>query len=109
MVKPKMLLKMQYTYSPEVNLKLREIGYSNSFCRNLILNHFNSNNWRVLLGALRRWPILALTTVIPYFALVSISALEIIVSSEEGYSQEIIINNNSNKRYSTKKSINILK
>jgi glycosyltransferase involved in cell wall biosynthesis len=109
MVKPKMLLKMQYTYSPEVNFKLREIGYSDSFCRNLILNHFNNNNWRVLLGALRRWPILALSTVIPYFALVSISVLEIIVSSKKGYSQEIITNSNSNNRASTRKSINVIK
>ncbi|BCL38062.1 glycosyltransferase family 2 protein [Nostoc sp. MS1] len=96
MVKPKMLLKMQYTYSPEVNIKLREIGYSSTFCRNLILEHFNHNNWRVLLGALRRWPILALTTAIPYFGLVSISVLETVISSKEGNPQEII-NSTSSK------------
>lgn len=84
MVKPKMLLKMQYTYSPEVNIKLREIGYPSSFCRNLILEHFSHNNWRVLLGALRRWPILALTTAIPYFGLVSLSVLETVFLSKEG-------------------------
>lgn len=87
MVKPKMLLKMQYTYSPEVNIKLREIGYPSSFCRNLILEHFSHNNWRVLLGALRRWPMLALSTAIPYFGLVSLSVLETVVLSKEGNTQ----------------------
>ncbi|MEJ1935871.1 glycosyltransferase family 2 protein, partial [Nostoc sp. NIES-2111] len=95
MVKPKMLLKMQYTYSPEVNIKLREIGYPSSFCRNLILEHFNHNNWRVLLGALRRWPILALTTAIPYFGLVSLSVLETVLLSKEGNTQEIVNHTNS--------------
>ncbi|BAB74527.1 glycosyltransferase family 2 protein [Anabaena sp. FACHB-709] len=98
MVKPKMLLKMQYTYSPEVNIKLKEIGYSDSFCRNLVINHFNNNNWRVLLGALRRWPVLALTTVIPYFGLVSLSVLETIILTKEGVSQEVISRSNSNNR-----------
>ncbi|BAY37305.1 family 2 glycosyl transferase [Nostoc sp. NIES-2111] len=95
MVKPKMLLKMQYTYSPEVNIKLREIGYPSSFCRNLILEHFSHNNWRVLLGALRRWPILALTTAIPYFGLVSLSVLETVLLSKEGNTQEIVKHTNS--------------
>ncbi|HEY9801818.1 MAG TPA: glycosyltransferase family 2 protein [Leptolyngbyaceae cyanobacterium] len=95
MVKPKMLLKMQYTYSPEVNIKLKEIGYPSNFCRNLILEHFSHNNWRVLLGALRRWPILALTTVIPYFGLVSLSVLETIILSKEGDAQEIVKHTNS--------------
>ncbi|ABA20735.1 Glycosyl transferase, family 2 [Trichormus variabilis ATCC 29413] len=104
MVKPKMLLKMQYTYSPEVNIKLKEIGYSDSFCRNLVINHFNNNNWRVLLGALRRWPVLALTTVIPYFGLVSLSVLETIILTKEGVSQEVISRSNSNNRRDLMKS-----
>ncbi|BAT54932.1 Glycosyl transferase, family 2 [Nostoc sp. NIES-3756] len=95
MVKPKMLLKMQYTYSPEVNIKLKEIGYPSNFCRNLILEHFSHNNWRVLLGALRRWPILALTTAIPYFGLVSLSVLETVLLSKEGNTQEIVNHTNS--------------
>ncbi|WP_427162651.1 glycosyltransferase family 2 protein [Aliinostoc sp. HNIBRCY26] len=99
MVKPKLLLKMQYTYSPEINVKLKEIGYSESFCRNLIVNHFTHNNWRVLLGALRRWPVLALTTIIPYFGLVSISILETVLVSKEGATQEIINNHSNNRRY----------
>jgi abequosyltransferase len=66
---------MQYTYSPEVDLKLMEIGYSEEFCSRLILQHFFKNNWRVFLGALKRWPIIAIATIIPYLSLVCKSAL----------------------------------
>jgi abequosyltransferase len=87
MVKPKLLLKMQYTYSPEVDVKLKEIGYSNNFCSKLVLHHFNHNNWKVFFGALRRWPILAVATIIPYLSLVSASALETVISSREAESR----------------------
>jgi glycosyltransferase involved in cell wall biosynthesis len=83
MVKPKILLKMQYTYSPEINIKLKEIGYSKLFCSQLILQHFTGNNWRVFFGALRRWPILAVTTIIPYFGLVIISVLDSVFAQKE--------------------------
>ncbi|MTJ13033.1 glycosyltransferase family 2 protein [Anabaena sp. UHCC 0187] len=83
MVKPKILLKMQYTYSPEVNIKLQEIGYSKLFCSQLILQHFTDNNWRVFFGALRRWPIMAITTIIPYFGLVCTSLLESVIAQQE--------------------------
>ncbi|MBF2004710.1 MAG: glycosyltransferase family 2 protein [Chlorogloeopsis fritschii C42_A2020_084] len=75
MLKPKLLFQMQYTYSPEVDLKLMEIGYSEEFCSRLILQHFFKNNWRVFLGALKRWPIMAIATIIPYLSLVCKSAL----------------------------------
>jgi abequosyltransferase len=87
MVKPKLLLKMQYTYSPEVDVKLKEIGYSNNFCSKLVLHHFNHNNWKVFFGALRRWPILAVSVIIPYLSLVSSSALETVISSKEAESR----------------------
>ncbi|WP_016949052.1 glycosyltransferase family 2 protein [Anabaena sp. PCC 7108] len=76
MVKPKILLKMQYIYSPEINIKLKEIGYSKIFCRKLVIQHFTNNNWRVLFGAFRRWPIMSFTTMIRYLGLVSKSFLE---------------------------------
>ncbi|MTJ48155.1 glycosyltransferase family 2 protein [Dolichospermum sp. UHCC 0259] len=93
MVKPKVLLKMQYTYSPEVNIKLKEIGYSQSFCSQLILRHLTDNNWRIFFGALRRWPIIAVTTIIPYFGLVATSILENVMSQQE---REIKIYQSSN-------------
>ncbi|WP_071189453.1 glycosyltransferase family 2 protein [Trichormus sp. NMC-1] len=83
MVKPKILLKMQYTYSPEVNIKLREIGYSHKFCSQLVVAHFKNNNWKVFFGALRRWPIMAVTTIIPYLSLVSVSILESAVAYQQ--------------------------
>lgn len=73
MLKPKMLLKMQYSYSPAVNIQLAEIGYSKNFCCQLVLEHFYQNNWRVFFGALRRWPIMAMSTIIPYLSLVTMS------------------------------------
>jgi hypothetical protein len=47
------------------------------------LKHFLKNNWRVFFGALRRWPILAITTIIPYLALVGKSAKGILLSPKE--------------------------
>jgi len=100
MVKPKILLKMQYTYSPEVNIKLKEIGYSKSFCNQLIIQHFTGNNWRVFFGALKRWPIMAVTTIIPYFGLVSASVLESIITQKEIEIKPSQLSNISNKQIS---------
>ncbi|MEA5550917.1 glycosyltransferase family 2 protein [Anabaena cylindrica UHCC 0172] len=83
MLKPKLLLKMQYTYSPEINIKLNKVGYSKHFCSKLVIQHFHNNNWRVLFGALKRWPIMAVTTIIPYFGLVSVSVLESTIISQK--------------------------
>ncbi|MBD2421314.1 glycosyltransferase family 2 protein [Anabaena cylindrica FACHB-243] len=83
MLKPKVLLKMQYTYSPEINIKLNEVGYPKHFCNQLVIHHFKNNNWRVLFGALKRWPIMAVTTIIPYLGLVSVSVLESTIASHK--------------------------
>lgn len=83
MVKPKLLLKMQYTYSPEIDIKLKQIGYASNFCHNLILHHFTHNNWRVFLGALRRWPILAMSIIIPYLSLVITSAWQSLINKPQ--------------------------
>lgn len=66
----KKLLRMHYNYLPEIYAKLADIGYSKSFCRSMILTHFRINNWRVFLGALRRWPILALQVISRYLTLI---------------------------------------
>lgn len=75
--KPKEWFKRHYAELPEVYVKLIEIGYSRKFCRELILKHFTQkNNWKVVLGAIRRWPLLAIITMLRYFGLVSVSAWE---------------------------------
>ncbi|WP_088242530.1 glycosyltransferase family 2 protein [Calothrix rhizosoleniae] len=77
---PKVLLKMQYIDLPTIYAKIEEIGYSSKYCRNLILKHFTHNNWKVFFGALRRWPIIAINTIIPYLILVVTSVWEIFLS-----------------------------
>jgi Glycosyl transferase family 2 len=75
---PKSALLMQYKHIPEVILKFEEIGYSEQFCRRMMLQNFKEVNLKVFLGALRRWPFPAIQTVVPFLALVSLSAFEII-------------------------------
>lgn len=73
---PKHALMMQYKNTPEVILKLKEIGYSDAFRRRMLLHFFKEAQPRVFLGALKKWPRLAVNTVIPFLAVVSISAIE---------------------------------
>ena len=76
--KPKEWFKRHYDELPKVYIKLIEIGYSEKVCRELILKHFTQqNNWKVVLGAIKRWPILAITTMISYFSLVGVSTWKI--------------------------------
>ncbi len=75
---PKSALLMQYKDMPEVIIKLEETGYSKQFCRRMILHSFKEANLKVLLGALRRWPIYTLKIVIPFWRLVAVSALQLI-------------------------------
>ncbi len=65
----KQLLRMHYTYLPEVFVKISDIGYPKEFCRSLIMNHFFKNNWRVFFGAMRRWPILTTKVISRYLLL----------------------------------------
>ena len=68
---PKLWFRVYYSDLPKVYAKLMEVGYSKKFCRKLILTHFTvSNNWRAILGGIRRWPILGIKTIIPYLGLV---------------------------------------
>jgi abequosyltransferase len=66
----KQLLRMHYNYLPEVYAKISEVGYSQDFCRSLIIHHFFANNWRVFLGAMRRWPVLTIQVISRYLLLV---------------------------------------
>ncbi|MBH8565037.1 glycosyltransferase family 2 protein [Nostoc sp. CENA67] len=79
---PKSALLMQYKHIPEVILKLEECGYSKHFCRRMLLQNSKEVSWKVFLGALRRWPVSAIKTVVPFFALVTISAFDIVAFKE---------------------------
>ncbi|BAY76990.1 glycosyl transferase family protein [Nostoc linckia NIES-25] len=79
---PKSALLMQYKHIPEVILKLQENGYSKQFCRRMVLQNGKEVNWKVFLGALRRWPMSAIKTVVPFLALVSLCAFDVMVSKE---------------------------
>ncbi len=75
--KPKEWFRRHYAELPEVYTKLIEIGYSQKICRELILKHFHQkNNWKVVLGAIKRWPVFAIMTMLRYFSLVGVSAWE---------------------------------
>jgi hypothetical protein len=65
-----------------VILKLEKSGYSKQFCRRMLLQNGKEVNFKVFLGALRRWPMSAIKTVIPFLALVSFCALDMIVFKE---------------------------
>ncbi len=80
---PKSAFQMNYS-SPAVYLKLEEIGYSKIVCRRMLLKHWrNENNLRVILGALRRWPLRTIKIMAPYLALVSVSAWQVFLSRQD--------------------------
>ncbi len=79
---PKSALLMQYKHIPEVILKLEEAGYSKQFCRQMLLHNSREVSIKVFLGALRRWPVSAIKTLVPFLALVSISAFDIVAFKE---------------------------
>ena len=73
---------MQYKHIPEVILKLEQSGYSKQFCRRMLLQNSKEVNLKVFLGALRRWPMSAIKIVVPFLALVSLCAFDMMVSKE---------------------------
>ncbi|AFY41945.1 glycosyltransferase family 2 protein [Nostoc sp. PCC 7107] len=74
---PQSALLMQYKHIPEVILKLGKCGYSKEFCRRMLLQNSKEVNLKVFLGALRRWPVSAIKVAIPFVALVSLSAFDV--------------------------------
>jgi hypothetical protein len=67
---PRWSLMMRYVYIPEIYLKLLSLGYSAKFCQRMILeNIFKLSDWKILFGALRRWPILATNIIMTYLQL----------------------------------------
>ncbi|RCJ34866.1 glycosyltransferase [Nostoc punctiforme NIES-2108] len=79
---PKSALLMQYKHIPEVILKLEQSGYSKQFCRRMLLQNGKEVNLKVFLGALRRWPMSAIQTVVPFLALVGLCAFDVMISKE---------------------------
>jgi glycosyltransferase involved in cell wall biosynthesis len=63
---PQASLLMQYKHVPEVLRKLTENGYSKQFYRAMMVRTLKDAKLKVLLGALRRWPALAASTIIPF-------------------------------------------
>lgn len=57
---PTWMFKMIFREIPDVYLRLMKSGYSRRFCFSMILRNLRAfNSWRILFGALRRWPIFA--------------------------------------------------
>lgn len=75
MQNPRLLVTLEYADIPEVMLKLREIGYSNSLSRKIVLSNLKKFNLKVLLGALRRWPITTIKATFRYVIYAYSSAL----------------------------------
>lgn len=64
--------KMQFMGIPEVYLRLLRVGYSSQFCLKMINQNFvRTNSWKILVGALRRWPLLASKGIFKYLLLVA--------------------------------------
>ncbi|KYC42764.1 glycosyltransferase [Scytonema hofmannii PCC 7110] len=74
----KSALLMQYKHISEVLMKLEQNGYSRQYCRQMVWKNFQEANLKVLFGALRRWPLFTIKTVVPFFTLVVLSILDII-------------------------------
>ncbi|MCC5637489.1 glycosyltransferase [Nostoc sp. CHAB 5844] len=109
---PKSALLMQYKHIPEVILKLGECGFSKQFCRRLLLQNSKEVNLKVFFGALRRWPVSAIKVAIPFVALVSLSAFDVmaikdlkLAEANEPTPQEVRTANN--KRSQLKSMIKI--
>ena len=75
---PKAALLMQYQHIPEVILKLEQVGYSKAYSYRMLLQNYHEVDLKVFLGAMRRWPVSAIKTVVPFLALVGMAAFELI-------------------------------
>ncbi|WP_066377763.1 glycosyltransferase family 2 protein [Anabaena sp. CA = ATCC 33047] len=76
--KPKAVLLMQYKHIPEVISKLEASGYSQEFCRRILLQFCQEIDTKVLLNKLRRWPIAAIRTVMPFLILVRMATVDLV-------------------------------
>lgn len=72
---PQASLLMQYKHLPEVVSKLTEAGYSREFYRAMMLRTLKDAKVKVFLGALRRWPVFTVRTLLPFLASVGNAAV----------------------------------
>ncbi|BAZ40914.1 family 2 glycosyl transferase [Calothrix sp. NIES-4101] len=76
--------KVYYADLVRVYTKLKEIGYSPEFCQKLIIRHFtHQHTLRILLGAIRRYPILGLKTAIPYLFVVLSNTFQLMLTRRQ--------------------------
>lgn len=78
----KQWFRHNYFDLPTVYVKLAQIGYSEKLFRELILTHFKQSNLRVILGSLRRWPIMTVNTMVPYLGVVGVSTWKSLFSHQ---------------------------
>jgi glycosyltransferase involved in cell wall biosynthesis len=69
-------LLWKYKHTPEVMMKLKEIGYSQQLCNWMIFQNFKETSLRFLLGAFRKYPVLTVKTVIHFLFIESLVAWE---------------------------------
>ncbi len=79
---PQSALLMQYKHLPEVVTKLEENGYSRQFYRRMMFQSFKEANLKVFLGALRRWPMFTIKTIVPFLTLVGLSVFDAVPTKE---------------------------
>ncbi|MBW4596500.1 MAG: glycosyltransferase [Brasilonema angustatum HA4187-MV1] len=79
---PQSALLMQYKHLPEVVTKLEENGYSKQFYRRMMFQSLKEANLKVFLGALRRWPMFAIKTIVPFLTLVGLSVFDAVPTKE---------------------------
>ncbi len=79
---PQSAILMQYKHLPEVITKLEENGYSKQFYRRMMFQSFKEANLKVFLGALRRWPMFTMKTIVPFLTLVSLSVFDAVPTKE---------------------------
>jgi abequosyltransferase len=63
-----------YSDLPAIYVHLIKAGYNKKLFTNLILKHFKESNLKVILGALRRCPLMSIKIIVSYLALVGVSA-----------------------------------
>ena len=79
---PQWIFKMIFRAIPDVYLRLMKSGYSRRFCFSMILRNLRTNNsWRILFGALWRWPIFAIGGFIYYVTDIVIAATQLFRSN----------------------------
>jgi abequosyltransferase len=72
-----------YADLPAIYIKLMAAGYNKKLFRELIFKHFRESNLKVILGALRRWPLFSASKMIPYLTLVGVSTWQQSFSSQD--------------------------